>query len=75
MIGYYGAFGMMSPLGGVVMVLFWIVVVLAILWAVQALFPSEHRRARAVALDLLERRYAAGEISAMEYEQARGALG
>jgi uncharacterized membrane protein len=57
------------------MALLWIGVVLAILWAVRALFPSEHRGARAVALDLLERRYTAGEISAAEYEQARGALG
>jgi putative membrane protein len=61
----------MSLLGGVLMLVFWVAVVLLVLVAVRALFPSEYGREQENALAVLKRRYAAGEISQAEYEQAR----
>ncbi len=70
MTWWNGAFGGMSLLGGVLMLAFWVAVVLLVLFAVRALFPSEHAREHDSALAILKRRYAAGEISQAEYEQA-----
>ena len=74
MTWWNGAFGGMSLLGGVLMLAFWVAVVVLVLVAVRALFPSEHTRAHDGALAILKRRYAAGEISQAEYEQARRTL-
>ena len=75
MMWWTGAFGGMSVLGGVLMLAFWVAVVVLVLYAARALFPSEHARAHDSALAILKRRYAAGEISQAEYEQARRILG
>lgn len=74
MMWWNGAFGDMSLLGGVLMLAFWVAVVVLVLYAVRALFPSEQGRAHDSALAILKRRYAAGEISQAEYEQARRTL-
>jgi putative membrane protein len=69
------SFGMMGWLGMAMMLLFWIGVILLAIVLARALFPNERRSSQQVALEILQRRYAAGEISAEEYEQARRALG
>jgi putative membrane protein len=69
------SFGMMGWLGMAMMILFWIGVILLAIALARALFPSERRSSQQVALEILQRRYAAGEISAEEFEQARRALG
>ena len=56
------------------MVLFWVAIILLVIWAVRSLFPRERRSERNQALETLQQRYAAGEISAAEYEQARARL-
>ena len=56
------------------MVLFWVAIILLVIWAVRSLFPRERHSARNQALETLQQRYAAGEISAAEYEQARARL-
>jgi putative membrane protein len=69
------SFGMMGWLGMVLMLLFWIGVILLAIALVRALFPNERRASQQVALEILQRRYAAGEISTEEFDQARRALG
>ena len=50
--------------------LIWLAVLVLLVWAVSSLFA----RRDADALEILKRRYAAGEISSAEYETARKAL-
>ena len=61
-------------LGMGMMVLFWITILLLVIWAVRRLFPRERRSGHDQALEMLRQRYAKGEISAAEYEQARARL-
>lgn len=72
-----GGFGMLAGMGWpgmLTMVLFWIGVILLIVWGVSALFPTHARTTEPDALEILRRRYARGEISREEFEQARMAL-
>jgi putative membrane protein len=62
-------------LGVVLMVLFWVGVIALAVWAVRTLFPARRQSESDTALEVLRRRYAAGEISAAEYEQALKAIG
>lgn len=76
MMGYNGGGGAMMLVGGVVALLLLVAVVLAIVWLVRALLPGTDRtRGAEEALAMLKRRYAAGEISHVEYIQARRLLG
>ena len=61
-------------LGMGMMVLFWVAVLLLAVWVVRRLFPREMRSGRDQALETLRQRYAKGEISAAEFEQARARL-
>ncbi len=74
MMGWFGGFGGMGVGGVLLMVLVWVAVVVLVVWAVRALFPGTQRTAGTGPLDLLKRRYAAGEITFAEYEQARRAI-
>ncbi len=72
----YG-FGMYSGwwlMGMGMMVLFLIAVILLVILVVRSLFPRQMRSSRDQALETLQQRYAAGEINAAEYEQARARL-
>lgn len=75
MMWWYGGYGGMPLLGTLVMVLFWVAVLALVVWAVRSFVPREGAGTRDTALDVLNRRYAAGEISQAEYEQARRVLG
>ena len=61
-------------LGMGMMVLFWIAMILLVIWVVRSLFPHQIRSGSDQAVEILRQRYAAGEISAAEYEQARARL-
>lgn len=77
-MGYgFGAMGGlgMGLFGGIVMVVFWTAIILLVVWVVRSVFPSQRQDEHDGAVELLKRRYAAGEISQAEYEQARKALG
>jgi uncharacterized membrane protein len=74
MMGNYGRWGGMGWFGGLMMLLFMVALILLVVWAVRALFPTPRRDERGTVLAVLQRRYAAGEISAAEYEQARRLL-
>jgi putative membrane protein len=69
----YG-FGGWWLIGTILMVLFWIAIILLAIWVVRSLFPHQMRSGHDQALETLRQRYAAGEINAAEYEQARARL-
>ena len=76
----YGGFGALGGLGmglfgGIFMLIFWAAIILLVVWAVRGVFPSQRVSEHDGALEVLNRRYAAGEINQAEYEQARKALG
>jgi putative membrane protein len=65
---------MMGPFGGVVMVAgmaLWAVIVGMALWALYSLTGARPVNVEDSALDILQRRYARGEISRAEFELAR----
>jgi putative membrane protein len=69
----YG-FGGWWLLGLSLMVLFWIAIILLVIWVVHSLFPRQKLSGHDQALETLRQRYAAGEINAAEFEQARSRL-
>ena len=69
--GYYG--GMMGGFGWV-----WVLLVLAVVialgvWSTHTGFWSRRDTGESTPLEILRRRYAAGEITAAEFEQAKRA--
>lgn len=72
MFGY--GFGFMG-LGMILVTLFWIALIVLAVWAVTRMFQQSRLSEHDTAIELLRRRYAAGEISGAEYEQALKALG
>ena len=63
----------MGLLGWTMQIAFWVAVFALIVWAVRSTSAArpEHRSS---ALEILERRFASGEIDADEYEQRRRLL-
>lgn len=57
---------MMWGFGGIWMILIWVGIILAIVWAVQGGTASPEPRQRR-AIDILEERYARGEIDGDDY--------
>jgi len=82
MMGFFGygsalgaGFGGFGLIGMALMALFWIGLILLLVWGLSRLFPRERRSDRAVAREVIARRYAAGDITEAEYYQALRALG
>jgi uncharacterized membrane protein len=67
--GYYG--GMMGGLGWLWMALVPVLVLALIAWGARAAFWSRPDTDRSTPMETLRRRYAAGEITAVEFEQAK----
>lgn len=74
MPGYGFGFGFMG-LWMVLATLLWVALIVLVVWAITRMFRRDRFSERDAAMDLLRRRYAAGEISAAEYEQALKTLG
>jgi putative membrane protein len=74
MMSGYGMMAGMGWLGMVTMILFWIGILLLVIWGVSGLFPTNQRTTGPTALEILQQRYARGEISREEFEQARNVL-
>lgn len=74
MFGY--GFGVMG-VGMVLMTLVWVGLIALMVWALVRLFPGHgaSRNDHDATAEILGQRYAAGEISEAEYEQALQALG
>lgn len=69
-----------SMIGGVAMMILWVVVLGAIVWGVVYFVQKAGQAGQPVAygetpLDALKRRYAAGEISREQFEEMRHTLG
>ena len=74
MLGYYGWMGAFGGVGMLVGMLVWVAVIVLLVWSVSTLFTRRDADTRIDALEILKRRYAAGEISSAEFETARKAL-
>ena len=74
MMGAYGLMGGFGGLGMLLGVLVWLAVVVLLVWGLSSVFEASRTDSRADALEILKRRYAAGEISSAEFETARRAL-
>jgi len=66
--------GGMMGLGWIVMLLFWGVVAVGVVLAVRWFLGQNRRAGSEIPLEILKRRYAAGEISREEYERMRREL-
>jgi putative membrane protein len=74
MMGYGWGMGMA---GWIFMGLFWIVVIGLVVWAAAALLPASRRGSAGrveTPREILDRRFAQGEIDAEQYRQARETL-
>jgi len=71
MIGFDWGMG----LGGWLWMILGVVLLVAIVWAVVAAIPNRDRPAADDSAQILRSRFARGEISQEEYEQARRLLG
>jgi uncharacterized membrane protein len=65
----------MGLFGGVMMLLFWAATILLVVWVIRSVFPRQRQSEHEGAVEILKRRYVAGEISQAEYEQALKTLG
>lgn len=73
--GYgFGNYGGWWFMGMGMMVLFWVAIILLVVWVVRRQYPRQMQAGRNQPLETLQQRYAAGEINAAEYEQARARL-
>jgi putative membrane protein len=71
----FGGLGVMGGLGMVMGVLIWVLLLILVIWGVSTVFRPQRGTKEETPLEILRRRYAAGEISEAELEQARRALG
>lgn len=77
-MGWMGEGGWGWGMGGLLMVLLWIVIIVAVVWAVKSLVGGRTGNAgpRSVTpLEILKARYARGEIDKDEFEQKKRDLG
>ncbi|GAB6061879.1 SHOCT domain-containing protein [Deferrisoma palaeochoriense] len=71
MMGHGPMGGAMPGFGWLVMILFWGIVGVGVVLAVRWFLAQQPRRRDETPLEILKRRYAAGEISREEYERMR----
>lgn len=57
--------------GGFMMLVFWVIVIMLIVWAVKEVAGKNSRSAGNNALDILKERYAKGEINKEEFESKK----
>jgi putative membrane protein len=74
MMGNYGWMGAFGGVGMLFGMLVWLAVLVLLVWSLSTLFTHRETETRVDALEILKRRFAAGEISSAEFETARKAL-
>ena len=68
MMGWFG--------GGLMMIVFWILLIVFIVWIVREISGrNSHHRSGSDALEILKERYAKGEIDKKEFEEKKKDLG
>lgn len=60
-----------GPLGMIVMIIFWVLIVGVVVKLFQLLFPSKTQKHNSGALEILKERYARGEITKIEFEEMK----
>lgn len=72
MMYYYGDFGFHPFFGGIMMLLFWVLVIGGIVWIIRTATTQNgnatHTQNHNSALDILRERYARGEINKEEFD-------
>lgn len=71
MFGNWMTGGMMGGWGMLTMLLFWIGLVLLIVWLVRSVIGSGSQSGSPSAREVLDQRYARGELTRKEYEQIK----
>jgi uncharacterized membrane protein len=74
MMGGYGMMAGMGPFGMLVAALICVIVVALVIWGLISLLRTQQGASPVDAQEILRRRYAHGELSRDEFEQARQAL-
>lgn len=64
----------MGLMGVVFMAVFWLSIIVLAIWGLSILFPMPRQTVEEEALEILKQRFARGEISREEFEQARRTL-
>ena len=57
-------------LGGLMMIVFWVLLIMFIVWGVKEI-SGKHRSDNSSALEILKERYAKGEIDKKEFEEKK----
>ena len=57
--------------GGFMMIVFWVLIVLLVVWAVREFSGKSAASSNSSALDILQERYAKGEIDKKEFEEKK----
>jgi putative membrane protein len=70
----FGMYGGWWILGMGMMVLFLIAIILLVIWVARRLYPRQMTSGHDQALEVLQQRYAKGELNVAEYRQARARL-
>lgn len=67
--------GMGFGFGGIGMIIFWIIILAALVYFIRYLVPRDRRQTGDTgAMEILKKRYASGEISKDEFDQLRHEL-
>jgi uncharacterized membrane protein len=74
MSGYFGWMGAFGGFGMVFGALVWLAMIVLLVWGIGSLYARSTTDTQSEALEILRRRYAAGEITSAEFETARRAL-
>lgn len=70
----YGWFGLMGGLGMVFWLFFWVALIALVAWGATAFISRRAPSSEATPIEILKRRYARGEITEAEYDEAKRAL-
>ncbi len=72
---HWGDYGMGMGFGWFFMILFWVLVILGVVYIIKAISERTGSRQKGEsALDILEKRYAKGEITREEFEKMKSDL-
>ncbi len=67
---YYGSIFGWGLGGGLMMFVFWVLIILFVVWAIKE-FSGKSESSSSSAVDILKERYAKGEINKEEFEQKK----
>ena len=63
-----------GPMGMLSYIIFWFLIIMALIWLIQTIFTSENGSSKPSPLEILKHRYATGDINRDEYEEMRKSL-